>query len=120
MPNVQEHVRFCVRDFGEKNRELCYMVNSWMDAPSRTEGGYHRTSRHNSIATPFKACAIYGDKPLDPTQKNLLISKIVLQHLKLDGLVTPSELKAWKWIDALTKRRTILKEEARQKKRKRT
>jgi len=60
MPNIEQHVSFCVSDFGAENSELCYMVNSWMDAPIRTRGSYHRASRHNELTTPFEACSIYG------------------------------------------------------------
>jgi hypothetical protein len=35
MPNIESPVQFCARDFGKENSELCYMINSWMDAPSR-------------------------------------------------------------------------------------
>ena len=100
LPNIEEHVRFCVRDFGVENRELCYMVNSWIDAPVRTHGSYHRAQRH-SVATPFEVCLIYGDKDLLPTPRNLLIARMVLQHFRLDGLITPAQEEAWRWVDTL-------------------
>lgn len=37
------------------------MVNSWMDAPSRKSGRYHRRERHDPILTPYEACVNYGD-----------------------------------------------------------
>ena len=38
-----------------------------------------------------------GIKYIPPTPKNLLIAHIVLQHLMLDGLITPEEIKNWTW-----------------------
>jgi hypothetical protein len=49
------------------------------------------------MKTPFDACKNYGDKQLTATPKNLLIAKIVLQHLRLDGLLTPGEEANWSW-----------------------
>ena len=51
MPSIENHVRFCVKEFGKENEELCYMVNSWMDAPSRELGGRHRLLRHDVFMT---------------------------------------------------------------------
>lgn len=101
MPNVEEHVKFCVHAFGEENRELCYMVNSWMDAPSRTMGGDHRITRHDINYTPFEACEIYGDRGTKPTPRNLLVARMVLQHLRLDGMIMPSQEKSWNWEEAV-------------------
>lgn len=61
MPNIENHVRFCVRDFGKQNSELCYSVNSWVDAPSRELGRTHRVKRHDPLEAPVLACAAYGD-----------------------------------------------------------
>jgi hypothetical protein len=130
LPTIEAHVRFCVRDFGEENRELCYMVNSWMDAPSRELGMAHRRVRHDVLEAPILACTVYGDatKETDysrdrsiyvdsiyyspqrtadpsshkdwfvhPTPKNLLIAKMVLQHLRLDGLVRLDQIRNWTW-----------------------
>ena len=92
--------------FWQENRELCYMVNSWMDAPSRDMGKAHRQVRHDPDLTPVEACMIYGDYVetkaygvyrLLETEKNKLIARMVLQHLKLDGLITPQQEKAWTW-----------------------
>ena len=69
-----------------------------MDAPSRKYGRGHRKSRH----TPFvalEACKIYGDGfsgiKLKDTGKNRIIVSMILQHLKLDGLITPDKEKFW-------------------------
>ena len=178
MPSIENHVKFCVRDFGEENRELCYMVNSWIDAPSRELGRTHRKKRHDFWEAPILACAMYGDgfyveaegvtdiicldakdvrqinsisdlllktkgqdtpegniilvdaenmdticmyrvdgnfdlemfdidgiyiileegiKYIPPTPKNLLIARMVLQHLMLDGLITPEDVRNWTW-----------------------
>ena len=94
MPSVENHVRFCVKVFGEENRELCYMINSWMDAPSRELGTTHRIERHHLVLTPFQVCQIYGD---NNAEKRDTIAKMVLQHLRLDGLITPEQEKAWSW-----------------------
>ena len=51
MPSVENHVRFCVKEFGKENEELCYMVNGWMDAPSRELGDRHRILRHDIFLT---------------------------------------------------------------------
>lgn len=101
MPNIEEHVKFCVRVFGEENRELCYMVNGWMDSPSRELGTDHRLKRHDYISTPLEACEIYGDGKAQPTPKNILIARMVLQHLKLDGIITPQQEAEWKWEEAV-------------------
>lgn len=144
MPTVENHVLFCVRDFGEENRELCYMINSWMDAPSRDRGAAHRKTRHDPLHTPFEACKIYGDTyekgeaakafwyifglelgsevernekdertlpceqlweqyAIPKTPKNLLIAAMVLQHLRLDGLITPKQVEEWNWDHAYWK-----------------
>jgi len=87
--------------FGEENRELCYMVNSWIDAPSRELGTDHRLKRHDYISTPSEACEIYGDGKAQPTPKNILIARMVLQHLKLDGIITPKQEAKWKWEEAV-------------------
>jgi tetratricopeptide (TPR) repeat protein len=128
LPTIEAHVRFCVRDFGEENRELCYMVNSWMDAPSRELGMAHRRVRHDVLDAPLLACTVYGDASeagfsyedknshqlgsdtifyenftsherwvIYPTPKNILIAKMVLHHLKLDGLISPAQIKNWTW-----------------------
>lgn len=86
MPIVDEHVRFCVKRFGKEYEELCYMVNSWMDAPSVDMGPSHRRSRHDYVSTPLEAMELYGDQ---------MAADMVLQHLTLDGLVTPDQERAW-------------------------
>jgi hypothetical protein len=101
LPNIEEHVKFCVRVFGEENRELCYMVNGWMDSPSRELGTDHRLKRHDYIGTPLEACEIYGDGKAQPTPKNILIARMVLQHLRLDGIITPQQEAEWKWEEAI-------------------
>jgi len=103
MPSVENHVRFCVQAFGEENRELCYMINSWIDAPSRELGGDHRVTRHDIGFTPHEACEIYGDGGTSPTPRNLLVVKMVLQHLRLDGIITPSQEKRWSWEETIKK-----------------
>ena len=109
LPTTENHVRLCVKEFGEKNRELCCMVNSWMDAPSRDIGKLHRRKRHDPVFTPIEACRIYGDYVdkgevrgvkvyrILETEKNKLIVLMVLQHLKLDGLIIPEEVENWTW-----------------------
>jgi hypothetical protein len=82
------------------------MVNSWIDAPVRTGGGaYHREKRHNMQTTPFDACSIYGDKGTSATPRNLLVARMVLQHLRLDGLITPLEDQSWQWNAVLEQNR---------------
>lgn len=111
MPSIEQHVRFCVKVFGKQNRELCYMVNSWMDAPSRELGMAHRRTRHDFLVTPIEVAKIYGDKD---SKKCDLVAGMVLQHLRLDGLVTPEQERnwSWKWADeklkALREEREIM------------
>lgn len=81
--------------FGEENRELCYMVNSWIDSPVRTKGKSHRESRHDALTTPFQAIRHYGDMKHGSDPKNLLVARIVLHHLRLDGMITPYEEMHW-------------------------
>lgn len=95
MPNIEEHARFCVQTFGEENRELCYMVNSWIDSPVRSKGKSHRDKRHDALSTPFQAIRHYGDMKHGSDPKNLLVARMVLQHLRLDGVITPYEEKHW-------------------------
>jgi len=117
LPNVENHVKFCVKVFGEANRELCYIVNSWMDAPSRKSGKAHRAFRHNTNFAIVDACRLFGDciekrrkvrvdylsefpikvYEIPETEKNKMIASMILQHLKLDGLITPDEEKKWTW-----------------------
>jgi len=82
------------------------MINGWMDAPSRKLGTTHRIKRHDINTTPLEACEIYGDGKTQPTSKNLLIVRMVLQHLKLDGLITPSQEKNWTWEQAIRNQKT--------------
>jgi len=101
LPNIEEHVKFCIQTFGEENRELCYMVNSWVDAPSRELGMDHRLKRHDVVNTPLEACEFYGDGKIQPTPKNILIARMVLQHLRLDGIITPRQEAEWNWEEAI-------------------
>jgi hypothetical protein len=88
--DVENHVTLCVKKFGEENRELCYMVNSWMDGPARDLGQASRFVRHDVNRTPLEASRIYRNS----SQRNLVIA-IVLQHLQLDGLITPTQEREW-------------------------
>ena len=52
----------------------------------------------------MEACKVYGDcvdkgevYRILETEKNKLIARMVLQHLKLDGLITPKQEKSWTW-----------------------
>ena len=95
IPSVESHVKQCVKALGEEYRELCYMVNSWMDAPSRSAGAAHRIYRHDPINTPIEACRIYGETVdgavLVNSRINDAIVFIVRQHLVLDGLLRPTD-----------------------------
>jgi hypothetical protein len=64
-------------------------------------GTDHRLKRHDYISTPLEACEIYGDGKAQPTPKNILIARMVLQHLKLDGIITPQQEAEWKWEEAV-------------------
>ena len=116
MPSIEKHVKFCVKEFGKENEELCYMVNSWMDAPSRELGGRHRILRHDLFLT-WQMLLIehgywkvklspedverardgsinidnYGLKKYFP--KIQLILEMIVQHLRLDGLLTPRQIE---------------------------
>ncbi|NIO38536.1 hypothetical protein GTO27_12695 [Candidatus Bathyarchaeota archaeon] len=115
MPSVENHVKFCVKEFGEENRELCYMVNSWMDAPSRELGGRHRIVRHDLLNTwqtllmehscyenkmSFEDLMRLKDGLLRIDNSNLgeyfpkskMIFGMIIQHLKLDGILTPRHI----------------------------
>jgi len=96
MPSVESHVKECVKALGEEHRHLCYMVNSWMDAPSRNVGAAHRVYRHDPVNTPIEACRIYGETVdgavLVGSPINNKITYIVRQHLVLDGLLPPTDL----------------------------
>jgi len=95
MPSVESHVKECVKVLGEEHRDLCYMVNSWMDAPSRRVGAAHRVYRHDPVNTPIEACKIYGETVngavLVFSPINDIITFIVRQHLVLDGLLPPTD-----------------------------
>jgi len=116
MPSVENHVSFCVKEFGEENRELCYMVNSWMDAPSRELGSKHRIVRHDLLRTwqrlliehrccenkmSFEDTKRLSDGLMSIDHSNLgkyfpksqLILEMIIQHLKLDGILTPRQIE---------------------------
>ena len=73
------------------------MVNSWMDALSVDLGASHRRQRHDYWFTPLQACSIYKDYGFQ------LVAAMVLQHLKLDGLISPEEERSWHPEEAETK-----------------
>jgi len=116
MPSVENHVRFCVKEFGEENRKLCYMVNSWMDAPSRELGGKHRIVRHDLLHTwqtllmehrcyenkmSFEDIKRLREGFMSIDNNNLgkyfprsqLILEMIIQHLELDGILTPRQIE---------------------------
>jgi len=88
-----------------------------MDAPSRKCGKAHRMFRHNTNFAIVDACRLFGDcikkrseervdylsklpikvYEIPETEKNKMIASMILQHLKLDGLITPDEEKKWTW-----------------------
>ena len=93
MPNCNKHCILAIKEFGRKHEELIIMINSWMDSPVRKLGKSHRRFRHD-FQSVMDACVIYGDNEkniVSPTPKNILLCKIILHHLKLDGLVSPRE-----------------------------
>ena len=93
MPNCNKHYTLGIKEFGKEHEELIIMINSWIDSPVRKLGRAHRQFRHD-FQTVMDTCIIYGDAEkniVSPTPKNVLICKIVLHHLKLDGLASPRE-----------------------------
>jgi hypothetical protein len=90
LPDAENHVTLCVQKFGEENRELCSIVNTWMNAPSQDPEPAPPDVRHDMNRTPLEASQMYGRS----SQRTLVIA-IVLQHLQLDGLITPAQERAW-------------------------
>jgi hypothetical protein len=90
LPDVEDHVTLCLKKFGEENRELCYLVNTWMNDPSQYEGTTLARVRHDVNRTPLEVSRIHGRSSQRP-----LVIAIVLQHLQLDGLITPAQERDW-------------------------